>query len=353
MATSTDEEILSQILNEINEKGTTKIEPTIPIQEVSEKVVLEGQVEYSTVFGKSFTGISHPVTVFKKKDWHKDLQMFIPKSNPNYVFQPEATEKMVVAIELGDKSMITGPTGSGKSTLIKEICARLNRPFIRINMTGDMDSGAFFGQYLIEDGATVWKNGPMAEGALHGAVVLIDEWELSPPEITMGLQWLLEDDGELYLKEKAGDSKDKIIQPHNQFRIVCGGNTLGQGDETGAHAGVNVQNTASIDRFQTVCKLDYLTKSHELNILKKAVPTLNADIADKMLQFASLLRQGYKQGSVSLTMSPRTLINWAKKTTYWGDPLVALKMAFFDKISENEKPEVNQIVTKVFTKPIK
>jgi cobaltochelatase CobS len=143
------------------------------------------------------------------------------------------------------------------------------------------------------------------------------------------------------------------VVPAEQFRIVCGGNTLGQGDETGAHAGVNVQNTASLDRFQTVCKLDYLSRQHEIKILKNAVPDLNADIAKKMIQFANLLRTGYQQGSVSLTMSPRTLVNWARKTVYWGDPLVALKMAFFDKILDNEKPEVNQLITKVFTKSIK
>ena len=343
--------VIDSIVDEISSgtsANTSKTKPKLEV-EVADFKLEKGKVSYSSLFGKSFTTRDHNITIFKEEDWGV-LKQYIPEVNPNYIFQPEACEKLAIAMEMGDYTMFTGPTGSGKSTLVEQYCALVKRPFIRINMTGDMETSAFFGQLTVADGATVWKDGLFTQGYRDGAVILIDEWELCPPEITMGLQRTLEDNGRLVLKEKPGGEQ---IKPHQDTRIIVGGNTLGQGDETGSFAGTNVQNTATIDRFNTVIKLDYLTKKHETDLIMKAHPDVTRPIAEKMVQFATLLRTGHQQGSVSLTCSPRTLLNWAKKTIYWGDPVTALKMAFFDKIVDSEKPFVNTLVNKVFSKQIK
>jgi len=349
-----DSRVIETIIEEVAGGGTSTGRTPAPKpkmeMDVPEFALEAGKASFTKLFGASFSGRDHNISVFKKEDWIEELQVFIPEVNPAYIWQPEAIEKLAVAIEQGDKILFTGPTGSGKSTLVEQYCALTQRPFVRINMTGDMETSAFFGQLTVEDGATVWKDGLMTMGIRLGAITLVDEWELCPPEITMGLQWLLEDNGKLILKEKPGGE----TVPMNPFaRIVMGGNTLGQGDETGAHAGTNVQNTATIDRFQTVIKLDYLARRHEEKLLKKAIPTLTPAIIKNMVQFANLVRTGYRQGNVSLTFSPRSLLNWGRKTVYWGDPVVALKMAFFDKIVDSEKNYVNQLVNKVFTKTIK
>lgn len=343
-----DEEIMAAVFESMGKtapSSTTGEEK----QEVPEFIEEAGKIRYSSLFGDSYTGREHNITLYEEAHWDEEVRMFIPKLNPAYVFPPEATELLVLAIEMGDRVLITGPTGSGKSSLIEQVCAKLQRPFIRINMTGDMESSIFFGQMTVENGATVWKNGPITEAVIHGAVCLVDEWELSPPDINMGLQWLLEDNGKLFLKERPATSGEKLLIPHSEFRLVMGGNTLGLGDETGSHSGVNVQNTATLDRFQTVIKHDYLNTKHELELLKKAVPDLSDNNAKRMVQLAGVIRSAYKNGDLSLTMSPRTLINWGRKTAYWGNPLTALRISFFAKIPDNEKEVVNKLVNKVFS----
>jgi cobaltochelatase CobS len=308
----------------------------------------ENQRYYTDLFGDSFTTREHPVTVLDTSSFTEELKMMVPELDKNYHFPPEATEKLVMAFESGDKTLMTGPTGCGKSSLVKNVCAMLNRPFIRVNMSGDMESSIFFGQLVVEDGATAWRDGVLTEGFIKGAVVLIDEWDTTPAEIMMGLQWVLEDDSKLFLKEKPGKAKEKMLHPHPDFRIVCGGNTLGQGDVTGAHAGTAVQNTATLDRFQTVIKMDYIGEQKEVSMLVDNVEGLKKITAKRMVKLANLMRSSYKEGSVSLTMSPRTLINWGRKTVYWGDDLLALKMSYFDKIEDSEKDYVNKMVHKVY-----
>lgn len=289
-----------------------------------------------------------PVTVLKLADLPAEVQQFVPTYDKNYVMQLDAAAAIAFAIEHGERILATGPTGSGKSSMIKNLHALMCRPMIRVNMTADMESSVLFGSLMVEGGATVWKDGPVTEACRHGATICIDEWDVTPPEILFGLQWLFEEDGRLYLKEKPGTSKDKFITPHENFRIVCLGNTIGQGDETGKFAGVNVQNSATIDRFQTTVRLDYLTSDHEREVIKKACPALNADFIKKMVQLAQLVRSAYDQGNINLTMSPRTLVNWGRKTTQHGKSERALRLAFANKLRDNDARVLDEMHNKVF-----
>jgi cobaltochelatase CobS len=314
-----------------------------PIVVVKPMTVAEGQRMYSEVFGyKPKTG-DFPVTVLPNSE---EVQRYVPKVDADYVVQQDEAALLVAGIEDGDKSLLTGPTGSGKSSLVKFVCAKLNRPFIRINMSGDVESSSIFGTLVVRGGATVWEDGAITEAVKMGAVCLVDEWELMPAEIAMGMQNLLEDGGYLYLKEKPGTSDDRTHEPHPNFRLVFAGNTVGQGDTSGAFSGVGVQNTATIDRFTNTIRLGYLSTEHEVNILTSKAG-VDSVLARKMVQVAGFVRNAYNSGKVGLTMSPRTLLSWARKMQRY-EPAMALHVAFCSKLTDEDKVAVDEFYTKVF-----
>jgi cobaltochelatase CobS len=215
-------------------------------------------------------------------------------------------------------------------------------------MSADAESSVLFGQLVVREGATVWEDGPITEAVRHGGVVLIDEWELMPPEISMGLQNLLEDDGYLFLKEKPGSAEDKTFIPHKNFRLICAGNTVGQGDETGGFSGTMVQNSATLDRFTTTVCLDYLSKMHEVSIIRNKT-AVKKPIAEGMVKLASLIRNAYNQRQVNLTMSPRTLISWGNKIVrHNGNLWFAFSIAYYDKLRDSDKKVVKELFEKVF-----
>lgn len=350
-----DDKVAEAIRNELQSRQgskapTPRIEMKVePVIERKVVVLAAGMKMASDVLGlKLKKEEDFPITILDKSKLPPQVAALVPMVDPDYKPQKDEAIRLLRGWEDGDKTLITGPTGSGKSSLIKFCSALTGRPFIRVNMTGDTESSTLFGTMVVRGGATVWEDGPIAEAVRYGAVLLVDEWELMTPEISMGMQWLLEDDGCLYLKEMPGMSTDKLIKPHPDFRIVCGGNTVGQGDDTGTHAGTNVQNTATIDRFQTTIVLSYLDKAHEMGILKKKFPKIAEAIFDKMLGVASLVRQAQQQGNIALTMSPRTLINWARKIETWGEPRIAFTIAFLDKLRDTDRKVVTELYAKVF-----
>lgn len=319
-----------------------------PVAEPKKLTLREGELSFSSLFGSVPKNIpDFAVTSFT--DVPECMKAFVPKVDGGYVVQVEEAAAVTSAIVDGDKVLISGPTGSGKSSLVKYICSKLDAPFIRINMSADAESSVLFGQLVAREGSTVWQDGPITESVRHGGVVLIDEWELMPPEISMGLQNLLEDDGYLFLKEMPGTNEDKTIIPHKNFRIICAGNTVGQGDDSGAFSGTTVQNSATLDRFTTTIYLGYLDKKHEINIIRNRTGVAK-ELADSMIKFAGLIRNAYEQRAINLTMSPRTLINWGHKYAKHGDMYAALKLAFIAKLRESDKKVVEDLYTKVFSK---
>lgn len=341
-------EALQEQFKEGWEKEKKEEEPKIELK-AKVKEAQEGQKMFSKVFGyKPKVGEDFPVTLFDVKDLHPQIAALIPELDPAYQPQEEQVEQCVRAIEDEDKIMINGPTGSGKSSMVKYICAKTGRPLIRINMNGDVESSAIFGQIVVEDGATVWKDGAATEAMKYGAILLVDEWEVMPPEIAMGFQNPLEKGGYLFLKEKPGTAADKIVRMHKDCRLIFCGNTVGQGDDTGHFAGVNVQNTATLDRFDTVIYLGYLNEEHETNVLKNVVPDLEPKIIRKMLQFADLVRTAHGQGNITLTMSPRTLMNWGRKIVEYGNIKTALQYSFLNKLRDSDKKVVGEFHVKCF-----
>lgn len=293
--------------------------------------------------------ISFPVTTFKDEDWDEAVREFIPQRNPEYVIVRSHAETILRAWELNEKVLIYGPTGAGKSSLVEQLCALTGRPFVRINCTGDMDSSMIFGQLTAKDGSTIWVDGTVTEAVRKGAVFVWDEWDVTPPEISMGLQWLLEDEGKLFLKEMPGTSKEKFITPHEDFRLVAIGNTQGQGDDTGSHAGTNVQNTATLDRFGSALHIGYLPDSEEIKMIKNRFKKVVADsVIKNLVKLANLVRQGYTSSQLTLTMSPRTLFNICRKVSVGCSLVDAFDVVYCNKLGNTQQKVAKELYRKVF-----
>jgi cobaltochelatase CobS len=239
--------------------------------------------------------------------------------------------------------------GAGKSSLIEQLCARTKRPFIRVNCTGDMDSSMIFGQLTAKDGSTHWVDGAVTEAVKYGAVFAWDEWDVTPPEISMGLQWLLEDNGKLFLKEMPGNTKDRQIIPHEHFKLVAIGNTQGQGDDTGSHAGTNVQNSATLDRFGTAVYIGYLAPDVEEKMIQNKWSSVITKKATKeLVKLANLVRQGYTSGQLNLTLSPRSLFSICKKLSYGSSLTKAYQLVYLNKLNETQRKVANELFVKVY-----
>lgn len=327
-------------------------EEKIEEKTIVEAVCGEGQKFLSDVLGVLSLKVTNnfPVTIFQPEDWDSKISSFIPNINHDYSFDIDKASSVLQAWELGEKVLCYGPTGAGKSSLIEQLCARTGRPFIRVNCTGDMDSSMIFGQLIAKDGSTMWVDGPTTEAVRYGAVFAWDEWDVTPPEISMGLQWLLEDNGKLFLKDMPGSSEDKMIVPHKNFRLVAIGNTQGQGDDTGSHAGTNVQNTATLDRFGSAVYVDYMEPLKEEEMLKKVMSTkkLGHFPFGKLVKLANLIRQGYTANQLNLTFSPRTLFNICNKVAAGVSLQEAFKLVYLNKLNTTQKIVSSELFQKVF-----
>jgi cobaltochelatase CobS len=352
------EDLVKKALREALE-GRKNVEKTAGEAEVSTKP-LEAAVEpkkplkidpgykaASDILGVDLLDGNFAVKIFDDAEFDEAIRAFIPSFNPDYVIQVEAATSILKAWELKDRVMVYGPTGSGKSTLVEQLCALTRRPFVRVNASGDMDSSQVFGQLTAREGSTYWVDGVVTEAVKYGAVLAIDEWEVMPPEIAMGMQWLLEDNSKLFLKEKPGASSDKFVIPHIANRIVFLGNTQGQGDDTGHHAGTNVHNTATLDRFGTVVRLGYLDEKHEVRMLTKK-GTITKAKASKLVKFASLIRQGYTTGQLSLTLSPRSMLGITSKLAFGYTLKQACDTQFLLKLSESQQRIAEELARKVY-----
>ena len=340
-----------QVLKNIEASMEATAKPERKKKAATIKVVYPpGTKKFSDVFGfVPPSGIDHAVPEYTESDWHPEVVALIPKINGAFVYPQVETELAVVGITGGDRVLAVGPTGSGKSTLFQQICARLKLPFTRVNCREDMESSAIFGTIKVEKGSMLWHDGPAALHARHGGILCVDEISAAPAGINMAMQSMLEDGGVVYLADKPGDSTERTIHPVRTFGVVATDNTELQGDTTGKYAGTNAQNMAMLDRFGTVVKLGYLSQSHEIEVLKNQVEGIEDGDATRMVRFAGLVREAFEKGTVQYTMSPRTLISWGRKTrTFHGDIKLAFRMSFFNKLIESDQKIIAECYHKIF-----
>ena len=278
-----------------------------------------------------------------------DRDAHVPEIDPVYRFQPEPTLALLAGFAHNRRVLLQGLHGSGKSSHVEQVAARLNWPCIRINLDGHLSRLDLVGRDVVtlRDGRqiTEFQEG-MLPWALQRPVALVfDEYDAGRPEVMFVIQRLLERDGRFTLLDQ-----NRVLTPHPGFRLFATANTVGLGNLNGLYHGAQRLNQAQIDRWNIVATLDYLPPEEEMAIVAARVPAMagQAPLLRAMVALAELTRRAFAAGDLSLLMSPRTLISWAENIEIFGDTATAFRLAFLNKCDEAERPVVEELYQRAF-----
>ncbi|MEM9651074.1 MAG: MoxR family ATPase [Actinomycetota bacterium] len=281
-----------------------------------------------------------------------ELADHVPAVDPAYHFDRETTLAVLSGFEHNRRVLVQGAHGSGKSTHIEQVAARLNWPCLRINLDGQISRMELVGRdaIVVRDGVQVTE---FAEGLLPWALqrpvaLVFDEYDAGRPDVMFVIQRLLERDGRFTLLDQ-----NRVITPHPQFRIFATANTVGLGDATGLYRGAQILNQAQLDRWSVVARLDYLDPAAEQTVVLGQVPAFAergdaAELVAKMVAVAAMTRTGFAAGDLSTVMSPRTVISWAENTVTFGDVDTAFRLTFANKCDDAERPVVEEYLQRAF-----
>lgn len=284
---------------------------------------------------------------------------FIPSKNEGYVFRKDFLREVLAFLKSpgGDALFVTGPTGSGKTSGICEIAARLNWPVQQLTAHGRMELADLIGHHALVSTAPgqapvmQFMYGALAIAMREGHILLINEVDMLDPSELSGLNDVLEG-RPLVISQNGGE----VIKPHPMFRVVVTGNSTGAGDDSGLYQGVLMQNIAAMDRYRFT-RVDYMPTEAETALLEKATPSLPPVIREGMVKVANEVRKlfvgdGTNGGMLSLTMSTRTLVRWAKLTlVFRGAPnalAYALEQALLARAKPEEKVAIERVAKDVF-----
>ena len=275
----------------------------------------------------------------------------VPDIDPAYRFEESVTLALLAGFARNRRVLIQGLHGTGKSTHIEQVAARLNWPCVRVNLDGQLSRMDLIGRdsVTLRGGQQVTE---FAEGILPWAVqrpvaLVLDEYDAGRPDVMFVIQRILEQDGKLTLLDQ-----NRVISPHPLFRLFATANTVGLGNLNGLYHGVQRLNHAQIDRWNIVASLDHLPPDVEADIVASKVPEVDRDVIASMVAVANLTRTGFRVGDLSTLMSPRTVITWAENLTIFGDVGVAFRLSFVNKCDDAERPIVAEYFQRCFDREL-
>ena len=276
---------------------------------------------------------------------------YVPLVDETYRFDRDTTLAILAGFAHNRRVMIQGYHGTGKSTHIEQVSARLNWPCIRINLDSHISRIDLIGKdaIVLKDGKqiTEFREGLLPWALQHPTALVFDEYDAGRPDVMFVIQRVLEVEGKLTLLDQ-----NKVIRPHPAFRLFATANTVGLGDTTGLYHGTQQINQAQMDRWSIVTTLNYLPHDNEVNIvLAKAKHYRNdkgRDIVNKMVRVADMTRSAFINGDLSTVMSPRTVITWAENAEIFEDVGMAFRLTFLNKCDELERPVVAEFYQRVF-----
>ena len=279
----------------------------------------------------------------------------VPDLDPDYLFDRTTTLAILAGFARNRRVMVTGYHGTGKSTHIEQVAARLNWPCIRINLDAHISRIDLVGRdaIVLKEGrqVTEFKEGLLPWALQTPTAIVFDEYDAGRPDVMFVIQRVLETEGKLTLLDQ-----NRVIRPNPYFRLFATSNTVGLGDTTGLYHGTQQINQGQMDRWNIVVTLNYLPAAVEAQIvLAKSGEYDKPDgrqTVEKMIKVAELSRQGFINGDISTVMSPRTVISWAQNALILGDVGFAFRLSFLNKCDEAERPLVAEYYQRVFGKDL-
>ncbi|GAB6054592.1 cobaltochelatase subunit CobS [Magnetospira thiophila] len=275
----------------------------------------------------------------------------VPERDDTYLFDKETTLAILAGFAHNRRVMIQGYHGTGKSTHIEQVAARLNWPCVRINLDSHISRIDLIGKdaIVLQDGQqiTEFKEG-MLPWALQNPVALVfDEYDAGRPDVMFVIQRILEREGKLTLLDQT-----KVIRPHPCFRLFSTANTVGLGDTTGLYHGTQQINQGQMDRWNIVATLNYLPHDAEVDIMLAKMPAYQSAEGKQqigaMVELADMTRSGFINGDISTVMSPRTVLTWAENAEIFGDLPFAFRVTFLNKCDETERAVVAEYYQRCF-----
>ena len=285
------------------------------------------------------------VPAFGERDDH------VPDVDDAYRFNADVTLALLAGFTRNRRVLVQGLHGTGKSTHIEQVAARLNWPCVRVNLDGHISRLDLIGRdaVVLRDGkqVTEFQEGIVPWALQRPVALIFDEYDAGRPDVMFVIQRILERDGKLTLLDQS-----RVISPHPCFRLFATANTLGLGNLNGLYQGAQRLNHAQIDRWNIVATLNYLPATEEVAIVLARVPSKNTEagraLVERMVAVAELTRQGFAAGDLSTLMSPRTVITWAENCEIFRDPARAFRLSFLNKCDEAERPIVAEYFQRCF-----
>ena len=290
--------------------------------------------------------VEKPKTVSKSKTVQKTPAVsvsLIPQSDPQYVSWGHFKDiKTIISSKIFYPVFVTGLSGNGKTSMIHEVCAKLKRDLVRVNITVETDEDDLLGGFRLVDGETVWQDGPIINAMRRGSIALVDEIDLASHKI-MCLQPVLEGKP-IYLKKI-----NEVVYPEPGFNVIATANTKGKGSDDGRFIGTNILNEAFLDRFSATFYQEYPSTKMETKILKKQFAKYEIDedeFVDKLVKWADVIRRSFKEGAVDDIVTTRRLIDVTKSYSIFNDKMKAVAMCL-ERFDDETKESFTDLYTKI------
>ncbi len=299
----------------------------------------------------------HEVTARELFGLHSDMRVLafrepsahVPEVDPAYRFNHDVTLALLAGFAHNRRIMVQGLHGTGKSTHVEQVAARLNWPCLRVNLDGHISRLDLVGRDAVVLRAgqqvTEFQEGIVPWALQRPIALVFDEYDAGRPDVMFVIQRVLEREGRFTLMDQ-----NRVIQPHPAFRLFATSNTVGLGNLNGLYHGAQRLNHAQIDRWNIVATLNFLPAAEEMAIVVARVPSFaaRAELLQAMVALADLTRKGFAAGDLSTLMSPRTVITWAENIEIFGDTATALRLSFVNKCDEEERPIVAEYFQRCF-----